>query len=90
MIILLIITLTPGLLTYVQCSQVQETRGALSLEKYVVNDDDDMVVMKMITIMMITMKMMIIITITIHQTHDAHLLEDIDTNSSSDSPVKKS
>ena len=24
-----------------QCSQVQETRGALSLEKYVVNDDDD-------------------------------------------------
>ena len=33
--------MTPGLLTYVQCSQVQETRGALSLEKYVVNDDDD-------------------------------------------------
>ena len=40
--------MTPGLLTYVQCSQVQETRGALSL------------------------------------------LDDTDTNSSSDSPVKKS
>ena len=42
------VTLTPGLLTYVQCSQVQDTRGALSL------------------------------------------LDDTDTNSSSDSPVKKS
>ena len=40
-------TFTPGLLTYVQCSQVQDTRGALSL------------------------------------------LEDMETNSSSDSPVKK-
>ena len=49
-----------------------------------------MVMMKMITIMMITMKMMITIKITIHQMHDADLLEDIDTNSSSDSPVKKS
>ena len=71
-----------------QCSQVQETRGALSLEKYVVNDDDadggdeddndydDHHENDD--------------DHHHHRMHDAHLLEDIDTNSSSDSPVKKS